>query len=120
MKPGPGLELEAGDVAPLVASGSSIVTRGELRRRADALLDLISSRGVQRVMVRSDDPAQILRAVDATNRAGADLWIAHTNIPEAFVDEMLAQLGSSWWSATPTTSRAATGRRAPRPPAAST
>ena len=40
----------------------------------------------------SDDPVHILRAVDASDRAGADLFIAHTNMPAQFIDETLAAI----------------------------
>ncbi len=88
-----GLELVDGDPAPLVARGSTRVSRGDLKARADALLALIESRGVRRILVRSDDPVHILRAVDACDRAGADLFVAHTSIPEEFVEELLGQFG---------------------------
>ena len=89
-----GLALAVGDGAALVASGAATVTRGELRRRADELVGgPAGPRRSRRVMVRSDDPVQILRAIDGAHRAGADLWIAHTSLPAAFVDEVVAQAG---------------------------
>jgi acyl-coenzyme A synthetase/AMP-(fatty) acid ligase len=88
-----GLELQDGDPAPLIARGSTRVSRGDLKSRADALLKVIEAEGVRRAMVRSDDPVHILRAVDACDRAGADLFVAHTTIPDEFVEELVAKFG---------------------------
>jgi acyl-CoA synthetase (AMP-forming)/AMP-acid ligase II len=93
MSSGRGLELEAADASPVVVSGASVVTRGELKQRADALLELMTAHAVKRALVRSDDPVHILRALDASSRAQADLWIAHTNIPAAFVDDACQKFG---------------------------
>jgi acyl-CoA synthetase (AMP-forming)/AMP-acid ligase II len=89
--PGVGLELEKGDGAPLVVEGSTLVTRGELKQRADALLEQMQSLRVHRALVCSDNPVHILRAIDASDRAGASLFVAHTNIPPAIVDEIVEQ-----------------------------
>jgi acyl-coenzyme A synthetase/AMP-(fatty) acid ligase len=88
-----GLGLEADDPAAVVVCGTSVVTRGELKRRSDELLAALQGHDVQRAMVRSDDPVHILRALDAASRAGADVWIAHTNIPDDFIDEAAKQFG---------------------------
>ena len=40
-------------------------------------------------MVRSDDPLRILASIDAAIRAGADLFIAHTNLPSAQIDAIV-------------------------------
>jgi acyl-CoA synthetase (AMP-forming)/AMP-acid ligase II len=93
MKPGLGLELQDGDGAPVVATGETIVTRGDLKRKADALLDALKQHGAGSALVCSDDPVDILRALDACSRAGADLFIAHTNIPAEFIDETFQQFG---------------------------
>ncbi len=93
MTAGVGLELEHGDGAPIVATGAALVTRDQLRGYADALLAELRSRNIERALVLSDDPLDILRAVDACDRAGADLWIAHTNTPPQFVDDTLRQFG---------------------------
>jgi acyl-coenzyme A synthetase/AMP-(fatty) acid ligase len=88
-----GLELQDGDPAPLIARGSTRISRGALKARADALLELIEAEGVRRALVRSDDPEHILRAVDACDRAGADLFVAHTTIPEEFIEELCETFG---------------------------
>jgi acyl-CoA synthetase (AMP-forming)/AMP-acid ligase II len=84
-----GLELEQGDDTPVVATGSAVFSRGDLKNKADELLASLQQHGAARALVCSDDPVHILRALDACNRAGADLFVAHTNIPEQFVTEML-------------------------------
>lgn len=88
-----GLELAAGDAAPLVAVGAALVSRGEIRARADALLEALRARSIARVLVCSDNPVHLLRAFDACARAGADLYVAHTNLPPATVDELCATFG---------------------------
>lgn len=86
-----GLELDPGDEKEAVLKGASRVSRGELRRRADELLERMRERRAERVLVQSDDPVQILRAVDAVSRAGGDLWIAHTTLPDEFLNEIVEQ-----------------------------
>lgn len=88
MTSAPGLPLEAGDGAALVARGAAVVSREELRRRSDELAERLRQEGIGRVMVVSDDPVDVLRAIDACARAGADLWVAHTNLPGAMVEEL--------------------------------
>jgi acyl-coenzyme A synthetase/AMP-(fatty) acid ligase len=92
-KIGQGLELEDGDAGLLAIQGGRRITRGELKRRADALAAELKSRGVARALVQSDDPVDILRAIDGCDRVGTDLFVAHTNIPEAFVEELSATFG---------------------------
>lgn len=84
-----GLDLRAGDATPLAFVGTQCVTRGELKRRSDALMSMLAQHAVQRAMVLSDDPVDILRAIDACNRADADLYIAHTNLTREHVDEIV-------------------------------
>jgi len=83
-----GLEFQDGDSAPIAARGAVIHTRGDVKGLSDALIAAFAANGVRRAMVRSDDPVHILRAVDAAGRAGVDLFIAHTNLPEAQVAEI--------------------------------
>jgi acyl-coenzyme A synthetase/AMP-(fatty) acid ligase len=82
-----------GDAGLLALRGAVRVTRGELKRRADELIADLEARGVRHALVRSDDPIDILRAIDACDRIGADLFVAHTNIPEDHVEEMCARFG---------------------------
>lgn len=83
------LGLTHGDDAPVVASGNGTFSRGELRAQADELAQLLSQRGAARVLVRSDDPAVLLRAIDASTQVGSDLWIAHTSLPDAEVERVI-------------------------------
>lgn len=87
------LALELDDQTPIVAYGGREVSRGQLRTCADRLVQAIAESSVQRVMVHSDDPLHILRAIDAANRTGADLFIAHTNLPVAQVDAVIEKFG---------------------------
>ncbi len=88
-----GLGLSEKDDAPIAVCGDEIVTRAALRRQSDALLALLSAQGVKRALVCSDDPVVLLRAIDACNRAGADLFIAHTSLPAQHVEDIVAEFG---------------------------
>ena len=70
-------------------------------------------------MVRSDDP-RLLRAIDARTRAGADLWVAHTSLPDALVDEMMAHSAIQLRDRRRHDEPRGDGAAAPRPAAAST
>jgi acyl-CoA synthetase (AMP-forming)/AMP-acid ligase II len=83
-----GLDLSSGDSRLLVARGESLLSRGDLRRRADALSAQLERDGVSRVLVRGDDPAGLLAAIDACTRRGCDLWIAHTTLADTAVAEV--------------------------------
>lgn len=87
-----GLELALDDNTPLVVCGSSCVTRGELRRRADDLVALLARDSIQRALVCSDDPTQILVSIYACTRQNADLYVAHTNIAAEHFAAMLETL----------------------------
>lgn len=80
-----GLGYDEGDDQVALLSEAGPITRGALRRGSDELRTLLRSDGVHRVLVCTDDPSRILTAVDACHRAGADLWIAHTNVPSEFI-----------------------------------
>ncbi|WAC47276.1 fatty acid--CoA ligase family protein [Asticcacaulis sp. SL142] len=107
-----GLDLIPGDDTPLVARGEALFTRGDIRARADDLSAAITERGISRVLVRSDDSALILEAIDACDRAGADLFIAHTTIAEDRIEAICAEHGiglvlngeRDWRTATPSPS----------------
>ena len=88
-----GLGLNETDDTPIVARGARLVSRGDLKRRADALLRQLRARKVSRALVCSDNPVDILRAIDACHRAGCDLFIAHTNLPATHVDEIVQSYG---------------------------
>jgi acyl-coenzyme A synthetase/AMP-(fatty) acid ligase len=87
------LDFRFDDATPLTARGEVCVSRGEMRAIADALYEALRAGGMQRAMVLSDDPADILRALDACARAGADLFIAHTNLSEAHIEEIVEAHG---------------------------
>lgn len=86
-----GLALDSGDDRLLVARGTTQVSRGALKRASDNLVAFIKMNGITRALVQSDDPFHILRALDATARAGADIFIAHTTIPSSDIDNLCAR-----------------------------
>lgn len=92
-----GLSLSDDPDLPLVwhAQGSEaqFVSRGAVREEADRLISQMTARGVTRALVRSDDPAVLLRAIDGCSRAGVDLFIAHTNLPGAMVEQLADEEG---------------------------
>jgi acyl-coenzyme A synthetase/AMP-(fatty) acid ligase len=88
-----GLGLTAPDDTPIVARGAALVTRGDLKQRTDLLVDRLRAQNVARAMVCSDDPVDLLRAIDACHRAGSDLFIAHTSLSAALIDEIIQSFG---------------------------
>lgn len=81
--------LESDDDTPIVEYADRVLTRGELARRAEDLTTFARANDVQRMMVHSDDPLHILRAIDAAVRSQADLFIAHTNLPAAHINAII-------------------------------
>lgn len=81
--------LRQHDNEPVVIHPGASITRGELRQRSDDLLEILTNNNIERALVRSDDPVHILRAIDACNRAGTDLFIAHTNLPAQHLTDIL-------------------------------
>jgi acyl-coenzyme A synthetase/AMP-(fatty) acid ligase len=91
MDRGTGLPIESTDTAALVLGGAEPVTRGELRSLADRLYRTLHQNAIDRVLVCSDNPVDILRAIDACNRKGCDLWIAHTTTAPAYLEKIQEQ-----------------------------
>jgi len=88
-----GLGLHVNADAGLVARGADRFSRGAIQARANELASVFNARGIQRAMVWSDDPVDLLRAIGAADAVGADLFIAHTNLPAATIDKIVAQYG---------------------------
>lgn len=88
-----GLDLASEPRAPLVASGDTVATRGDVLALADGLMAELAARGVTRVLVQSDDPQRILSAIDGCNRVGADLFIAHTSVSDEHVEAICTENG---------------------------
>jgi len=88
-----GLALHVNAGAALVARGPDRLSRGDVQARANELAATFNARGVTRAMAVSDDPVDILRAIGAADATGADLFIAHTNLPAATIDEIATQYG---------------------------
>ena len=85
-----GLDLDIAPTLALVASGGKELTRGDVRRRADDLVAAMAAKGVTRAMVRSDDPLDVLHAIDACSRAGVDLFIAHMTVSDEHIEAICA------------------------------
>lgn len=88
-----GLGFDRGDDTVALLADGTHTTRGQLRELSDGLLERMQGDGVKRVLVQSDDPADVLRAIDACSRGNAALWIAHTSLPQGYVDDICAQFG---------------------------
>jgi acyl-coenzyme A synthetase/AMP-(fatty) acid ligase len=88
-----GLDLTPGDDTPLMVRGVTVYSRGELRARADALTERLRSEAIGRLLVQSDDPLLLLSAIDASTRLAADLWVAHTNLPDDVIAEVSERHG---------------------------
>ncbi len=86
-----GLGLVLDDATPLVLNGDTAWTRGDVRRHSDALRETFPGNGPARIMVRSDDPVELLATIDACSRTGSDLWVAHTNLQDAVVEELMSR-----------------------------
>lgn len=86
MTQGRGLDLAADADTPLIAHGADTVTRGALAALADELAAAMAARGATRLLVRSDDPRLILAALDISDRASVDVFVAHTNLAQEHID----------------------------------
>jgi acyl-CoA synthetase (AMP-forming)/AMP-acid ligase II len=80
------LPLDIRGAAPLVLAGTASWTRADVRRMSSLLESDLRRPGVTRFMVVSEQPSRILAAIDAASRAGADLWIAHADLPDEVID----------------------------------
>lgn len=87
------LGLEAGDSRDAIAGLVRVVSRDELARRCDELDALLRDEKIRRALVCSDDPVDIIRAIDACTRSNADLWIAHTSLSESCRAEIIRSFG---------------------------
>lgn len=89
MIPGPGLSLHAyGDRECFVRDGRGS-SYAAVAARSDALLQTMQAHNVRRALVQSDDPAEVIRAIDACARLGADLYVAHTSLPPEAISELI-------------------------------
>lgn len=86
-----GLGLIETDEAPIAVRGDAVASRAALKRLSDDLIARLGAHGAKRALVCSDDPLDLLRAIDASSRAGIDLFIAHTSLPAQHVDEIAAE-----------------------------
>lgn len=83
------LSLRPDDESPLVARGAESFSRANLRTMSDSLANVLAQSGIGRAMVCSDNPVDIIRAIDACAKSGSDLYIAHTTTPAGQLDEII-------------------------------
>ncbi|MFN3746382.1 MAG: class I adenylate-forming enzyme family protein [Hyphomicrobiaceae bacterium] len=84
------LGLAVDDENDLVAQGTARLSRKDVRARSEALVEVFKASGVSRAMVCSDNPLDIIRAIDACARSGVDLYIAHTTTPPRQLADIVA------------------------------
>jgi acyl-CoA synthetase (AMP-forming)/AMP-acid ligase II len=91
----PAMALPVADerARPLVLRASSTITHGDLDERTDALAAKLEAGRVTRVLVCSEDVVDIVRSVEACRRCGADLWVAHTTLSSACIDDIIGRFG---------------------------
>ncbi len=83
------LGLRIDDGTALVACGADSFSRGDLRAMSNALADALAKSGARRAMVCSDNPVDIIRAIDACARSRIKLYIAHTTTPSDQLAEII-------------------------------
>lgn len=83
------LGLDAGETMTLVAQGAESWSRADARERSDALVEAFKVSNVSRVIVFSEHPLDLIRAIDASARSGVDLYIAHTTTPAGQIDDIV-------------------------------
>lgn len=93
MTPMTGFGLDPNDTTPLIALSTGMKSRGDLARAADSLAETMTASGITCIMSLSDSPFDILRSIEAASRTGADLFIAHTNLPAANIDAVVKKFG---------------------------
>jgi acyl-coenzyme A synthetase/AMP-(fatty) acid ligase len=81
--------IQTADLAPAVISSKGTLTREALKTLATKLEQSFSQEGIQRVLIRTDDPGQIVAVMEASHRAGSALWIAHTTVPAVYLREIV-------------------------------
>ena len=91
-----GLDLDTGDATALVARGTESWSRADVRAQSDALVEIFKNSGVTQAMVCSEHPLHIIRAIDASARAGIDLYIAHTTIPAEQIADIVNAYGITY------------------------
>jgi acyl-CoA synthetase (AMP-forming)/AMP-acid ligase II len=82
--------------APLVAGPGRLVHRRSLAKEAATLAENLNSRSIQRLMVQSDDPAQLVVVLAAAECVRADVWIVHQESDPESVAAMVADFGIQW------------------------
>ena len=83
------LALGINDGTALVARGPDSFSRGDLRAMSNALADALAKSAACRAIVCSDNPVDIIRAMDACARLGINLYIAHTTTPPDQLAEII-------------------------------
>lgn len=84
-----GLGLHAHRERECLARDGVTLSYAALAARSDALLEQMHEHGVRRALIQSDDPADVIRALDACARHNVDLYVAHTSIPAETVRALI-------------------------------
>jgi acyl-coenzyme A synthetase/AMP-(fatty) acid ligase len=84
-----GLGLHAHGGRPCLLRDGVSTSYAELASLSDTLVDHMRSRAIQRAIVQSDDPVDVIRALDACDRLGVDLYIAHTTLRPDTVRQLI-------------------------------
>ena len=88
-----GLGLDSSDTTVLVTRGDESFSRADVRAMSDSLIEIFKSSGISRAIVCSDNPLDIIRAIDASARGGVDLYIAHTTTPAEQIADIVKAYG---------------------------
>lgn len=86
-----GLNLDHDPEAPLLIAGGQVYSRGDLLAFSDAIAGKLEAGGHKALLVQSDRTMDLLAALDATDRLGVNLFIAHTTVEATIVDDVVAE-----------------------------
>lgn len=85
-----GLGLDSDAHMPLLQEQGRSYSRGELHASAATLAQRLIDAGAGRILIQSDSARDLLVALDAASRAGADLFVAHTTVSSSVIKSILA------------------------------
>jgi acyl-coenzyme A synthetase/AMP-(fatty) acid ligase len=87
------LALCSDDETAVAAYGATSWSRGEIRAKSEMLAAGLKETSASRAIVCSDNPIDIIRAIDACARLGIDLYIAHTTTPPGQLADIIHAQG---------------------------
>jgi acyl-coenzyme A synthetase/AMP-(fatty) acid ligase len=85
------LDFTQNDQLPIFILGSRTIRRKELHAQIEQLTDRLRRNTVERVLVFTNDPSIVLRAIASCSAVAADLWIAHTTVSPELLTELIEQ-----------------------------